>query len=198
MYVDDYFPILSQKDKNTTGNRVYFSEPSLNEIWLQILEKAYAKYEGGYSNILNGDIVSEIGFFTGAVSHKFNVKELPEELSWRWMLSATNNSAIVISGFNDHEDKKDSKSKKMGHYTYTVLSCAEFYEDGEIIQIIKMKNPSGDFKWLGNYSSKSANWTEELKKFCDYENSFNEVGVFFLDYEEFCTQFDFFVVAYVN
>ena len=47
MYIDDKFPV----DKTyTVSDRHLYSECNSKEIWLQLLEKAFAKYEGGYLN----------------------------------------------------------------------------------------------------------------------------------------------------
>jgi calpain-15 len=45
--VDDLFPVRN--------NKPVFSQSSSNEIWVMLLEKAWAKVYGGYSNIQAGN-----------------------------------------------------------------------------------------------------------------------------------------------
>ena len=44
--IDDFIPCLRRVS-------AYSKSSSANEIWVQILEKAYAKMQGNYFNILN-------------------------------------------------------------------------------------------------------------------------------------------------
>ena len=44
--VDDYVPVI--KDTND----LYFSKPNNKELWVVLLEKAWAKVNGGYANII--------------------------------------------------------------------------------------------------------------------------------------------------
>ena len=46
--LDDYFPCI----KGT--NILYFARPNSFELWVLLLEKAWAKVNGGYANILSG------------------------------------------------------------------------------------------------------------------------------------------------
>ena len=48
VYVDDYFPCI----KGT--NVLYFAKPNSFELWVVLLEKAWAKVNGGYANIISG------------------------------------------------------------------------------------------------------------------------------------------------
>ena len=59
--IDDYFPVLK-------GTNVYFfTRPSNFEIWPLLIEKAWAKVNGGYLNIINlwpGDLFKALTGFT--------------------------------------------------------------------------------------------------------------------------------------
>ena len=48
VYLDDYFPCI--KDTNVP----YFAKPNSFELWVMLLEKAWAKINGGYANIVAG------------------------------------------------------------------------------------------------------------------------------------------------
>ena len=60
--IDDYIPFIKNK------NKPYFSHPNNNELWVYLLEKAWAKINGGYAKIIEGwpsDVLSCItGFNT--------------------------------------------------------------------------------------------------------------------------------------
>jgi hypothetical protein len=197
IFVDDQLPILT-KEPETGTDEVYFSQPKSSEIWLPLLEKAYAKYEGGYANIQDGNVLAEIYFFTGAVSYKFSAKDSSQKAVWENLLANVNNSALILSGFNDIEISHSKNNEVLCLLTYTVLDCYEFDDGKEIIKLIKIKDPSGQIEWIGSYSQDSEKWTAELKNFVDAENAHKQNGVFFLSLDEFVDHFDFFVATYTN
>ena len=66
--VDDYFPFMKSK------NQLLFSKSEKNEMWLMILEKAYAKLYGSYENIQNGNLLDTIFDLTGINFEFFDEK----------------------------------------------------------------------------------------------------------------------------
>ena len=66
VYLDDYFPCIK-------GTSVpYFTKPTTFELWLMLLEKAWAKVNGGYGNILVGNSSEVFRFLTGFCSEQIN------------------------------------------------------------------------------------------------------------------------------
>lgn len=59
IFVDDNIP--------TQKGHFYFAKPTGEELWALVLEKVFAKYEGGYSTINGGSMFQEFGFFTETV-----------------------------------------------------------------------------------------------------------------------------------
>jgi len=197
IFIDDQLPVLTKEPEELNSDKVYFSEPKSSEIWLALLEKAYAKYEGGYANIQDGNVLSEIYFFTGALSYKFSTKDLSQTAIWDNLLAITNTSAFVLSGIDEIEGNSNTK-ESFCQKTYTVLNAYEFDNGNEIIKLVKVENTSGPIEWLGHYSQNSEKWTAELNNFVDADGAFKESGVFFLSFDEFVDQFDFFVVTFAN
>jgi len=65
--VDDYFP--------TRNNRPFFSKSHGGEIWVLILEKAWAKLHGTYRRIESGYAYNALRDLTGAPSFSYIVKK---------------------------------------------------------------------------------------------------------------------------
>ena len=59
LILDDYFPIIKG------SNLLRFSKPVKSEIWLLLLEKAFAKLNGGYGSLFSCNISHVIQTFTG-------------------------------------------------------------------------------------------------------------------------------------
>ena len=194
MYVDDQFPVEKTKVKS---NRYFYSEFNSNEIWLQILEKAFAKYEGGYSNVMDGNIINELYFFTGAISFRY---ENNDPNCWEYLKASDDPSTITLATM-----KKDQTNKinEIGLYdtVYSILNVDEFYdsESKEIIKLIKLRNLNiNSTNNVYSYSKKSKKWTPELKKFFNFDLSFKDNAVFFMTFEEFQKNFDSFITSYIN
>jgi calpain-15 len=68
--VDDYFPIIGP-------GRPAFARPTegQNEIWVMLLEKAYAKAYGGYYRLNLGRAGEALRDLTGAPSYGYLLKE---------------------------------------------------------------------------------------------------------------------------
>lgn len=60
--MDDYFPCV----KNNKGFRPSFTRANGNELWVMILEKAWAKIHGSYSQIEAGFTRECLHDLTGA------------------------------------------------------------------------------------------------------------------------------------
>ncbi|MCP4294664.1 MAG: hypothetical protein GY786_03565 [Proteobacteria bacterium] len=60
--LDEYFPTVNSRN----GKRLAFSKTDQEELWVLLLEKAYAKAYGSYWDIVGGDPVHALRDLTGA------------------------------------------------------------------------------------------------------------------------------------
>lgn len=176
--IDDLIPCVD-------GEPV-FSKNHGNEIWVLLLEKAYAKLHGSYAAIEGG--LSAIAFsdLTGMPVDKIDTKKLDTddlfekleglmELEWTTCTSINGN-------FNANETKKNY-GLVTGH-AYTILGAQEY----KGIKLVKLRNPWGNFEWKGQWSDNDPNWTPELKKAFGFKKA-ND-GIFFMSIEHFKHFFD--------
>ena len=81
-----------------------------------------------------------------------------------------------MAGVSQEENIQAEKLKELGlvaQHSYVLLDKKSFTDAEEkSIEIVKLRNPWGDFKWKGDWSLNSDKWTEEaLKEVNDYEYS---------------------------
>ena len=117
--IDDYLPV--RKGHNNSV-KLAFSQNGSHEIWVNLLEKAYAKVYGDYDSIVGGDPVYAMRDLTGAPF--FRVEPIDKDLndSWNkvktaderdWMLTCyTKNTKIT--------EEQNNNGIVSGH-AYTVL-----------------------------------------------------------------------------
>lgn len=189
MFVDDYFPYL---DINGDGIKEFLGTiPNGEEIWVMLLEKAYAKYEGGWCNIEGGTISSELQFFTG-----FNTKNLSlkSPTAWIEILNACKRDNIVCSrskkGTGSHSDK--SEKNIANSHAYTILEADEY----KGLKLLKVRNPWGEMEWKGDYCDNSPLWNEELRAYFNFIQENKDDGIFCISFEDFCIEFNDVVICY--
>ncbi len=213
MFIDDIFPTF---DKNLGSKKLLFAEPNEEEIWVSILEKAYAKFEGGYKNIIGGLIYPELEFFTGCKTEELDI--VNSKLFWDKLKVITKDQNIICcrSKFkNQDSNNKNSITSNnnivFGH-AYTILDAREMTKDNndqnKNIKLVQIRNPYGashhningdkiETEWNGDYSDNSPLWNDDLKKFFDYHIAKGDNGIFFMSFDDFVKEFDSVVIGYI-
>ena len=74
--IDDYLPIDIRN-----GKEIY-AKSNNNSIWVCLLEKVWAKVNGGYSNIIKGWMNQALECLTGFSSQSFNHRKLNNDILW--------------------------------------------------------------------------------------------------------------------
>jgi hypothetical protein len=59
---------------------VYLHSTNKNEFWSALLEKAYAKLNGGYQFLDGGESCKAFQSFTGGISESYNLEEAPNKI----------------------------------------------------------------------------------------------------------------------
>ena len=179
--LDDYIPVI----KGT--NDPYFSKPNNKELWVVLLEKAWAKVNGGYANIISGWPSDVFSCFTGyatsylVINENNNVEEISNVID---MYDKAN--CILCASVRGDDDKVENMGLIKGH-TYTLIgSFLVETEKGQKIKLVKLRNPWGYKEWKGDYSDKSEKW-EEIKSKDKAQLKVNDKddGSFFMEINDF-------------
>ncbi|KAF8285615.1 calpain cysteine peptidase [Trypanosoma cruzi cruzi] len=184
--VDDYLPVL--------GGRVKYARSVDDpcEMWISILEKAYAKLHGSYANIIVGDPLLALQDLTGFPTTRYDesfasdVETGDTELIER--LERYHRSGYIISintPVRDPQDEeKEKKYKEMGlmmGYMYTVRKVRHF--ESEKISLLQIRNPwFSDLEWKGDWSANDSKWSQypDIAKACDHGEP--EPGTFWMSW----------------
>lgn len=72
----------------------------------------------------------------------------------------------------------------MGQHSYGLIKVDVVSDaEGQSINIVKLRNPWGNFEWKGDWSDNSDKWTEEAKSQVNLESA-ND-GTFWMAFEDF-------------
>jgi len=66
--IDDYLPV------DESGTLIYMTNSNPNEVWASLLEKAWAKFHGGYDRLERGSSTLALSDLTGGVAHSVRIR----------------------------------------------------------------------------------------------------------------------------
>jgi hypothetical protein len=156
--VDDHIPCDSDSEP-------CFSAANGNELWVMLLEKAWAKIHGSYERIIGGQAHLTFRDMTGAPSYEF---ESIDSDAFERIHEGEKRNYAMAAGINPLDAEQAKKMHDMGlitEHSYGLISAAKIKDkNGKDTQLVLLRNPWGNFEWNGDWGDNSDCWTEELKK----------------------------------
>ena len=189
VFVDDYFP-CRMNDKSIFGE-FYFSCSFQNEIWVSLIEKAWAKINGSYANIDYGGYSYEaFDCLTEAYSEHIVIKDFNQKKIWKILEDAQEKKylmTVASKRFNFWNIKLIIYGLDEKH-AYTVVKTKVIETNsGEKVKLVQLRNPYGEKEYTGDWGKCSKKWTPELKKKYNYE----EIdGIFYMSFDMFYDCFE--------
>lgn len=196
--VDDFFPC----DRNT--QKPFFTQSTKCELWVMILEKVWAKVYHSYLNIEAGFTRECLHDFSGAPTRQcwMDEKNLWESLVEAerrdWIMSTSSKSQAdldqlggnINGGGAQLNNQALNKLGIVSDHAYTLLSALEIKDDyGNIVKLVRIRNPWGEGEWKGDWSDNSELWTDNttsqvLRKLGQNTSIKKEDGIFFMDFRD--------------
>ena len=175
--LDDYFPC-------TTGFELLYSKPPSNELWFLLLEKAFAKLYGNYTEIQSVYVSEAFEMMTGMPSTQQPLRDAKAEDLWAALVEYDKKNYIVCAGTY----QKLSNANRI----FTIVGVYEV----ETVKILKLRNPFEDLIWEGNYANGSEKWTKQLREELGHYQG--EKNSFYVEVNEFIQNFDFLSVCHYH
>ena len=179
--VDDYIPYYVKKNKPA------FSQSKGKELWVMLLEKAWAKVNGNYENSIKGFVSEAFRALTGAPVVFF--KHMYIQDIWEEISEADKNKYIICASSGEGQLNK-ARYDEMGlisEHAYSVISAILVDTQSGEERLLKLRNPWGHKEWLGKWSDNDESWTDELRQRLGWEEK-ND-GVFFMCVEDYLSYF---------
>ncbi|KAK7866739.1 hypothetical protein R5R35_003159 [Gryllus longicercus] len=184
VYIDDRLAVTKNK------HLLYGKCTRKNEFWLPLLEKAFAKFHGGYPRIQGGFCDEAFLCLTGYICQRFflksSVKE--KELFGTFTREIQNNSLIAVGA-----PEGDWKQGIPGRHAYSLTGVYTVRAGDNIVRLVRVRNPWGagaPVEWKGAFSDNDLKWTgvdKETKKKLEYLKS--QDGQFFMRMSNFLKHF---------
>ena len=175
--IDDYLPVFNDT------NELCFCKSLKNEIWPCLLEKAWAKINGGYSNIIKGFAHNVLETLTGFPSLNLMHSSYSNNQIMDYIMKSYKNKYLITSTTKD--DFKETGIER--NHTYALI-CYYIINN---ITIIKLRDPNGDkILWKNNNYYYMALNKNKLEK--EYE-----IGLLYLSFEEYIKYFSFTNISFI-
>lgn len=201
--LDDYAPC-------TSGGQLAFNTSKTHELWVVLLEKAWAKVHGGYLNIEAGLTREALRDLTGASAKTYFTKKDPEGL-WVRLMDAEAMEFVMTAGSDNLSGGSDAYIAKIGicgSHAYSLLAVYQLAFDGESYtrveageeythRVVKLRNPWGQGEWKGEWSDEDEKWTPDLKEALGFTGQVED-GIFFMPWEEFLTYYSDVQICYYH
>ncbi|MGH0125468.1 UNVERIFIED_CONTAM: hypothetical protein FKN15_019094 [Acipenser sinensis] len=150
--IDDKLPTLD-------GRYLFVGPANGNEFWPALLEKAYAKVCGSYSDLHSGLISEALVDFTGGVHISFNLTKPREDL-WEIMQRAAAHESLMGSGSHSEPGVKPVntvlKNGLVQAHAYAVTGVNMVHCGNKNVKLVRLWNPWGNTEWNGSWSDKMA------------------------------------------
>lgn len=184
--VDDLFPTI--KTRKDVSRFVFCS--SLNEnnvLWASLLEKAYAKIKGGYSNLCLSNVQEVMLAFTGNRAQEYKISRVKESETFRKIRDAIKGDNLVCAKSKNDDDIE--KVGIVGGVYYSILKADKYLNK---YQLVQLRNTWGSTEWIGKFSDYDDIWENEknLVTACKFKKK--EDGIFFMIINDFHKYFESF------
>ena len=178
--VDDYFPYVGYGFKQFA-----FASSQGNELWVSIMEKAWAKVNGCYAKIGCGGLPHEVfDVLTEAYSEQVSVSPSKSNEIWKKMIESQQKGYVMTAGTSGDVSNLDIEEAGLspGH-AYTVLGVHELDGPRGKEKVVRLRNPWGNGEWNGDWSDSSSKWTTATKNKMSFIK--RDDGDFYMGYNDF-------------
>jgi len=178
--VDDQLPAHGH------GRPLFAASKQRDELWVSLLEKAYAKLFSSYAAIEGGHVDEALVDLTGGVGgENLSLAEEgrdPDRL-WSRLTGFVHAGYLLGAGSPAGTDTDVSAEGIVQGHAYSCLRVAE--EEGH--RLLQLRNPWGRTEWRGDWSDASHLWTPRLKARLGWSDA--DDGTFWIGLKDFCASF---------
>ncbi|OVA06359.1 Peptidase C2 [Macleaya cordata] len=183
--VDDWIPC------EAPGKPAFATSRKQNELWVSLLEKAYAKLHGSYEALEGGLVQDALVDLTGGAGEEIDMRTAQAQIDlasgrlWSQLLRFKQEGFLLGAGSPSGSDVHVSSSGIVQGHAYSVLQVREV--DGH--KLVQVRNPwANEVEWNGPWSDSSPEWTDRMKHKVKHVPQSKE-GIFWMSWQDFQIHF---------
>jgi len=204
--VDDY--LVFSQDATTSKQSLAFAQAtSENALWPAYAEKAWAKINGNFRHIANGDYGEALALLTGAPISQVEtalVTVAEQDFLWAALQADLLLGNTIVAGAQTGTADGITNGILTNH-GFTVLGAYDVTDkNGNALQLLNIRSPWKGVRYVGPYSKSSTQFTNDpalqtqLTTLGGQLSTSDEDGLSFIDFDSFLAYFDLFYVAHTN
>ncbi|GLT26977.1 hypothetical protein SLA2020_020110 [Shorea laevis] len=162
-----------------------------NELWVSILEKAYAKLHGSYEALEGGLVQDALVDLTGGAGEEIDMRSSQAQIDlasgrlWSQLLRFKQEGFLLGAGSPSGSDVHVSSSGIVQGHAYSLLQVREV--DGH--KLVQIRNPwANEVEWNGLWSDSSPEWTDRMRHKLKHVPQSKD-GIFWMSWQDFQIQF---------
>eukprot|EP01087_Luapelamoeba_hula_P002002 TRINITY_DN1177_c0_g3_i2.p1 TRINITY_DN1177_c0_g3~~TRINITY_DN1177_c0_g3_i2.p1 ORF type:complete len:501 (-),score=64.43 TRINITY_DN1177_c0_g3_i2:91-1593(-) len=178
--IDDRLPC------NSEGKIIYGHCTDANEMWVPLIEKAYAKLHKSYEALTGGSIVYAFVDLTSGAAEKVYFEDLiAEKKLWQRLKWYKDEGWLMGTSIS----RDGAAEGSAGHgllikHAYSIIDLREV--SGE--KIIRLRNPWGNTDWTGAWGDRDKRWTPDLLKKLNFQ--LGDDGDFWMNLKDYTSYFN--------
>lgn len=183
--VDDWIPCEFH------GKPAFATSRKGHELWVSILEKAYAKLHGSYEALEGGLVQDALVDLTGGAGEEIDMRSAQAQIDlasgrlWSQLLRFKQEGFLLGAGSPSGSDVHISSSGIVQGHAYSLLQIREV--DGH--KLVQIQNPwANEVEWNGPWSDSSPEWTDRMKHKLKHVPKSKE-GIFWMSWQDFQIHF---------
>ncbi|KNA16830.1 hypothetical protein SOVF_085410 [Spinacia oleracea] len=183
--VDDWIPC------EAPGKPAFATSRKGNELWVSVLEKAYAKLHGSYEALEGGLVQDALVDLTGGAGEEIDMRSAQAQIDlasgrlWSQLLRFKQEGFLLGAGSPSGTDVHVSSSGIVQGHAYSILQIREV-DNHKLVQI---RNPwANEVEWNGPWSDSSPEWTDRMKHKLKHVPQAKE-GIFWMSWQDFQIHF---------
>mmetsp|Transcript_7872 Transcript_7872/g.15225 ORF Transcript_7872/g.15225 Transcript_7872/m.15225 type:complete len:1014 (-) Transcript_7872:50-3091(-) len=179
------------------GAPIYAHCNDPNEMWLPLLEKAYAKLHHNYQALHGGSMIEALVDLSAETSEKYNLRDtettrlIETGEFWDLMLKYFRMGCLMGCSNSSKETEADDGEAAgidgiLNNHAYGVLEV----RDIENLQLIRIRNPWGKGEWKGTFADEEEEWDRHpgLKEKLNYQ--FGNDGTWWMTFSDWVTHYN--------
>ena len=169
LILDDYFPIIKG------SNLLRFAKPVKNEIWLLLLEKAFAKLNGGYGSLFSCNISHVIQAFTGFPIERLFFYDLLDIEDLEDIIRINKSTNIINLCPKKNISEEIGLIPGRAYLVEDIFDIRNNDDEGkeECLKVLKIENIFESDKYKGEWSKTGQYFTENVKDIVNYDPNDN-------------------------
>jgi hypothetical protein len=182
--IDDYLPF----NRHTQEPWCSWNRQEPNEFWVSLIEKAYAKLNGGYRNLIGGAPIEAFTDLTAGVEQRFKLNDSIKERKqfFHFLIDSSKHSCLMACSINPKLDGSDLEEIKVnglvvGH-SYSITAARYLSYQQQLVRMIRLRNPwANEIEWAGAWHDRDTRWNhvdiEEKQRMSWLDSEDGEVAI---------------------